>query len=634
MEEVDNIIIHTLKEIGCEINEEVLTLREFSVEMVVHSVSKCLSTINDQLNVQSVLPESMSARFRVGSTLASSCKELGYQGEMGYQTFLYANEHNLRNVLMFLIEKLPKESAENSNETIGTSALLGRRIAAELKRQLSMPWSPAYCKQKNVVNKDGDWFFQGSSSFHRFKTQILEYPFGLSDVNKKREAENIPFIFSQVSDLKDLHSSVAEENRFHLAEDQEWETEWNQGGIASRLSIEEYKKQKRDRLMKRIKEKLSSDATLAATKSATTASAFKDFVESRSGKDAKKTVKGSRFTHTEKLQFAEDPEKIEAKIKVEQEVSKEEEESEEEKQKKHDTEIESLRNELNELSLKAQNCQAEIKQMVTQKEKVDEKATDSETLTKELEDAYRVKKRTFDLLPDADSNIEKLVQLVENSNTKLINLNEQWEKHRIPLANKYEELKNQNTLKTSQVETFAEQIRSLREKMKTATDEIKSKEELHKQLIAEYESMSKDVNRSAYTRRILEIVGNIKKQKDQIATVLTDTKELQKDINFLTGKLERQYIVTDELVFKDAKKDEFSKKAYKLLAGLHESFSTLVETIEDTGLIMREIRDLEEQLDKIIEVEIDANLERIGEDLRAIKQENNAMIASIKNKNN
>ena len=37
--------------------------------------------------------------------------------------------------------------------------------------------------------------------------------------------------------------------------------------------------------------------------------------------------------------------------------------------------------------------------------------------------------------------------------------------------------------------------------------------------VVEYETMRKDVNRSAYTRRILEIVGNIKKQKEEINKV-------------------------------------------------------------------------------------------------------------------
>lgn len=78
--------------------------------------------------------------------------------------------------------------------------------------------------------------------------------------------------------------------------------------------------------------------------------------------------------------------------------------------------------------------------------------------------------------------------------------------------------------------------------------------------------------------------------------ILMDTKHLQKDINGLTGKLDRTFAVTDEMVFKvnlgfcsrtfraeplihvclsspafqDAKKDESVRKSYKYLAALHE----------------------------------------------------------------
>jgi len=62
--------------------------------------------------------------------------------------------------------------------------------------------------------------------------------------------------------------------------------------------------------------------------------------------------------------------------------------------------------------------------------------------------------------------------------------------------------------------------------------------------------MSRDVNRSAYTRRILEIVGNIKKQKEEINKILVDTKVLQKEINQLSGKLDRTFAVTDEQIFR------------------------------------------------------------------------------------
>lgn len=56
--------------------------------------------------------------------------------------------------------------------------------------------------------------------------------------------------------------------------------------------------------------------------------------------------------------------------------------------------------------------------------------------------------------------------------------------------------------------------------------------------------------RNAYTSRILEIIGNIRKQKNDIDKVLSDTRALQKEINNLTGQLDRQFTVTDDLLFK------------------------------------------------------------------------------------
>jgi len=44
---------------------------------------------------------------------------LGYRGDIGYQTFLYSSETDVRRVFVFLIEKLPKESEKNIVEPTG-----------------------------------------------------------------------------------------------------------------------------------------------------------------------------------------------------------------------------------------------------------------------------------------------------------------------------------------------------------------------------------------------------------------------------------------------------------------------------------------------------------------------------------
>ena len=67
--------------------------------------------------------------------------------------------------------------------------------------------------------------------------------------------------------------------------------------------------------------------------------------------------------------------------------------------------------------------------------------------------------------------------------------------------------------------------------------------------------MTKDQSRSSYTKRIMELVGNIQKQKEGIASILADTQQVQREINQLSGKLERVFIVTDEQIYKVSAQD-------------------------------------------------------------------------------
>jgi hypothetical protein len=68
----------------------------------------------------------------------------------------------------------------------------------------------------------------------------------------------------------------------------------------------------------------------------------------------------------------------------------------------------------------------------------------------------------------------------------------------------------------------------------------------------------------------MEIVHNIQRQKEDISKILGDTRVVQKEINQLGGKLDRVFTKTDEQVFRDARKDEARRSAYKLLASLKE----------------------------------------------------------------
>ncbi|XP_065829154.1 coiled-coil domain-containing protein 22 homolog [Oscarella lobularis] len=619
LDEVDNIIIVTLRQIGCDIPDEITTLKSFTSEIVVQATSRCLKAIDENNSeLPSKLPSNMSARFRVGTDLADACKALKYRSEIGYQTFLYPNEGDMRGLFMFLVERLPKESSEVTSEPMSSFALLRRAIGAEMAHCLTRPWIP------HQVKRD--------SQFWPFRTNLVEAPSGIGDLTvplpkeKKKyyNGANLNVLTSQPSATRDVTASVLENNALGVTAAAEWETEWNNLGLKSRLSEEEYRLKKREKIQKKIADQLRASMQLA-TGAAGFASDFQQLVSSFGGRESA-LGKGSRFTHAEKLQFAKDSEKsglFEEKPPVETE--------EEVKQKRAD-EVSELQTRLDELTSKLESMDIDIKKFTVNAARIAELTSTAEAANRELEDAYRVKKKTMEMLPEADKNIEKLQQLVNSTAQRLVALAEKWESHRVPLIAKYRELKELNETRMGESAKRLEEIRELRQRMKEIAEETRKKDELYNQLAKELERQKKDVNRSSYTRRIMEIVSNIRKQRKDIDRVLMDTRRLQQEINLLDGKLDRTFVVTDEQIFKDAKKDEACRTAYKHLAKLHETCGGIVTSVIETGTVLREIRELEEQIETERQKSVTASLQRITDDLKQMKQENSALVAKIKGK--
>ena len=54
-----------------DIEEDVVSLMQFSTELIVEAAARCVRVVNSELDVPSKLPPSMSARFRVGTALAT-----------------------------------------------------------------------------------------------------------------------------------------------------------------------------------------------------------------------------------------------------------------------------------------------------------------------------------------------------------------------------------------------------------------------------------------------------------------------------------------------------------------------------------------------------------------------------------
>lgn len=575
MDEIDNIILHSLRQIGCTLNEEVTSLDEFSPTLLVQVVSKCISLIDPSLDLPRTLPPGMAQRFTATASLAEACRTIGYRRDIGYQTFLYSNVAEVRRVLMFLIERLPKESADNaagSGQPLDDTSELENRICTSLQSQLQAPWMPEFCR----MSSDSTSQPSAQIAFRRFVPRKLNIPF----VTQGDVAAEVKEFWSRQTTLDTL-----DEDSFIPSV-----IAANDGAIKSNASgaIDEVDRIKVSSPVDRLQRYYSSSerkSTAAAT--ARTASN----ATSEEKQDPRSIVEAVKPGITPLQSLQEEIDQIRAEI---------------ERNVEEGTTLESERSELTE--------QSEVQRMAVGK----------------LKDEKKIKERTHILLEDPEVNVRKLQGIIAAGGERMKKLQDQWDTHRIPLEQELEGYRVKHSDKLSKSQQIVDQIESTRQKCEEVMMDLQTKSAMHARLQKELEKLNRTVSRTAYTSRILEIVGNIRKQKTDIDKILQDTRTLQKEINTITGQLDRQFTVTDDLIFRNAKKDEHAKKAYKLLVTLHSDCAELMALVQETGAVKREIRDLEDQIENERGRNTVANLAQISRDLAEMQAESQRLEESLR----
>lgn len=615
MDEVDKIILVSLAHIGCEIPQDVTSLKEFNADMIVEGVARGLKAIDSKLEFATKLPPEMSSKYRHCSALAKACQELGYRGELGYHQFLYPNENESRRLLMWLVEMLPKIEVGKEQEVMGSLALLERSIASEVTERLRQGWLPPEKLNKGLYSSGETWNYRSPIDFRSFYCVPVYMPQGTGNVMVQipKELQRyhdsfLKFATYQPSTKKDVAASLLQLNSLNVVANQEWEAEWNKNGLQSGLSADEYKKRKRAKLQSRFNEQLKAASQRAARADI---ESLEQIIEAYSDK----TIDiGSRFSR-------------QAKFATEEEVKVE---TEEELQRRRQEELQQLRDRLQELTVSLSQMETDMTSYQTNIKQLENQLRTEQTRTQELERIYKLKKPAFDLLDDPEGNTIKLNEKIASLSKLLLELAAKWEERRQPLVEEYRALKDKHSGRLAESMKKLEEIKEFRVKMKELAEEIRQHTEFHAQLAEEYERLPKDTQRSMYTTRILEIVNNVQKQNMEIDKVLNDTRQLSREAASSDDVLQRTYTATDELLYRDAKKEEFSKRGYKLLVGIHKTCEKILEIIEETGRVKNTTRELEEKIAQLQAEKISQNLDKIMGDYNEVVKENEELEVNIK----
>lgn len=485
MEEVDSIIVETLREIGCELDDDI-KLKSLSPEEIYQSISRLCKTIRPETEMPKALPAQMAQRFAAASQLVDCCKNIGFNGDLGYQTILYSNINELRRVFMWLIEHLPKsedktDDSFQANRTVSKAKSIENEIAKKLAIDLKKPWLLAFLQKPSTVKFSPVELEKPSISKQKIDDSVTDY----------EKNYQLP-IFHQT---RNLIPSIIHTHDIDLMKKR----------ISSSESTE---------ISKKLRSSMIKPSNLMPSSSRSTLSSHSNLTL------ADKHMEISQ-DHQEQQQVPIIPK----------------------------TQLEILSERVEQLKEQADE-QEEIYRQLTYDRNEQIKNTEVEKINLEKSRKEgKLKMQIAMLLDNPEESIEKLQQTLEVAAQKRQNLNAKFEGHKIPLEQHLQSFSSTNSTKLQKIKEARESAQNIKKTILEIHADIKHKIQLQQHLVGELNKTKRTTERSAYTSRIADIINSIKKQNHDINEVLKDTRALQKSINTIEGQLQRQFTVTEELVW-------------------------------------------------------------------------------------
>eukprot|EP01028_Stygiella_incarcerata_P012787 TRINITY_DN80457_c0_g1_i1.p1 TRINITY_DN80457_c0_g1~~TRINITY_DN80457_c0_g1_i1.p1 ORF type:complete len:640 (-),score=225.33 TRINITY_DN80457_c0_g1_i1:115-2034(-) len=633
MEEVDGIILASLRQIGCSVDPST-SIGELGANEFIQICSFCLQKVDDSLRVPDSLPRDMSARFRLGQVLAEALKSLGYKTEVGYHQFLYPSIHDTRRILRFLVELVPKQVVEE---------------AFDARSQLQRVKSEAFSSAKN-----------------RLWTIPLRKPLrktGEIAVIEKEGASPIPFHARRLMIPADLRPHAFAAMRTARAQSElqrsfacsvlQREATSRGHRIGSKALEEEgHERPMHPEVLRRrwanvgnaIARSVAAEVNTHAISRLPTIEDVVAFVKDASIKSddsGSGRMRRTRFQHEAEFGFeragvgvsaaqmkgllGEDVGSVSSTPVVLTEEDRERMRAEQ--LEGLEGKVIALEEEISSLERRAAEQDVETNALCDEMEKI---KTERVPLATEHDFCHRLAGH----LEDPAGSRRALKGQANEHAARLLEMESQWESRRTALVRAYHDL----VLRLGELEASAGErgstVDAIREETHAALAQARDGQAHLETIREELERLPKDVDRGVLIRRIMDIVKNVKSQQVEIEKIVDDIRVLKKEINRLSEAIERSFVATDEMIFRDAqaavsKKDAASKDVYREVVEFKQSFEKLVSVVEEKGTVRLQSEDLEKDIERL-EARVKAlDMKQLLSDLQDVQMENDMMKREI-----
>ncbi|RLN36767.1 hypothetical protein BBJ28_00026907, partial [Nothophytophthora sp. Chile5] len=513
----------------------------------------------------------VAARHRMGSKLANVLK-LGYAGDCGYNHFLYPSEKETRNILSWLAGKLPRSRLEDGFEedVQVESATSGDATTAGTTGEGSLLSNGGLANIFSAWKRDKTMYvlpnreMNGLRGFQRLplQTAVVSLPWG------ERRDQSVGFALFEgfpsdavkpTSLLEKL--AAAKRGAATLLQEDEFDDAVN----ARRVGDEQQPREDLEEaaatsfLAPKAGEDEDDDDFASINPQSFLSSALPDAPLSLNTSASPAQMVADAIADGATIAEPTEPSSLEA------EKSRQEPPSEEE----GELVLEQVQQQVDE----TQRRLAAMRKVLTRDhaalQQIQQRGLETQATGQDIQRQLATQKQLVGMLPQAQENMAKLEAICSTNAEKKEEIARQMESTRAPLLEEYNALEARKSNRKTRGRRLIREMKTFRQEMHEMTGVIHTKREdvrlLEKvearQLAKRKEKADAEaepMSRSMYTNRIMDIIKQVHKQKQEITKVLEDIKALQKQLNSASEKLKRTEAVAEDKLYSAASSQKSS----------------------------------------------------------------------------
>ncbi|UIZ28782.1 hypothetical protein KXD40_007318 [Peronospora effusa] len=665
MAEADAFIFAALKQskwLEDSSDSESWTVSDLSSDAFIFLVLKFLTRLQDAdgsktftlSSLDATAPVGVAAKHRVGSKLANILKQLGYAGDCGYNHFLYPSEKETRNILSWLVGKLPKsEMEENEDEDRKNDVI--NKIGDEVD---AIGWQDSVLASENLGSIFSSWKrektlhvlpnqkVKGLKGFQRLplQTSPLELPWSRTENATHELFEEFPSGSVKLTSLLEALAvakrgpSILLQEDGLFGEEKEMEKVNIEPGEGQVYSVRKGAESARDIASSFWQEAENEDDEFAAIQPQSfLATALPTLLDVPVSLDFSSSESTGLFVEKGSSMESTGSSSIHTSKREQKSATDQEEEIKEQS-------LEVLQKQVDDTQCRIAEMRTVLDLKRGALHQVEQHIIDTQNMGQLMQKQLAKQKQLVAMLPQAKANILKLEETCKASAEKKHEIARQTKVARESLLKEYAELKGQKSSRKARCRQLIRGIKAFRTEMQKITGIIHAKMEsvqaLENILERRMDKLGKQkdfkggpMTRNMYTSRIMDITKQVHKQKQDIAKILEDIKELQKQLNASSEKLKRTEAVAEEKLYSAASnsKNSGSTRAeayiecYRKFAHLREIFEELIVIIGDVGKKENAARDLHNWISQLEARESSNHLDKVLADLDSVRKENSIL---------